>query len=247
MRFLLVSVLAFAGLFAAAACSDDDPGGAAPVAEQDGASDAPSEVAPATEAGLPSIAAPVISPAPNPGAPFDHPQCVSIVPPGAGATVYYTLDGSTPSIDGLVYAGPFVVEGNTTVQAIATRGAAISDVTSAAFTIVDDLLVAEAPSFSPPAGAAASPTTITLGETTANAVVCVTQDGSEPTCGVGTQHASCSADAGGILYPHPSCTHGQDLRSVTITGNLGTNVTVKAAACADGVANGAVVSQTYFF
>ncbi len=45
---------------------------------------------------------------------------VSLASPTRGATVYYTLDGSTPTSSSQMYQAPFLVAANLTVNAIAT-------------------------------------------------------------------------------------------------------------------------------
>ncbi|MES2390764.1 MAG: chitobiase/beta-hexosaminidase C-terminal domain-containing protein, partial [Acidobacteriota bacterium] len=94
---------------------------------------------------LPIAAAPVISPAS--GSYSIAPQ-VTLSESTPGATLYYTVDGSTPTTLSSVYVGPFALtnSGSTirTIKAIATAaGYGVSDVSSASYTL-------------PPAGSAAA-------------------------------------------------------------------------------------------
>ena len=53
---------------------------------------------------------------------FDTAQVVSLSTPTAGATIRYTIDGSTPSAtNGLTYSGPININSTTTLRAVATR------------------------------------------------------------------------------------------------------------------------------
>jgi beta-glucanase (GH16 family) len=59
---------------------------------------------------------------------------VSLASTASGATVYFTLDGSTPSTSSQVYKAPFLVASNLTVNAIAAAsGETTSSVTTKAF------------------------------------------------------------------------------------------------------------------
>jgi hypothetical protein len=44
---------------------------------------------------------------------------VKITTTSSGATVYFTLDGSTPDFTGNSYTGPFTLTNTTTIRAIA--------------------------------------------------------------------------------------------------------------------------------
>ncbi len=64
----------------------------------------------------PTAPTPVLSPAPGV---YASTQTVSISDTVAGATIYYTTDGSPPTTASTRYAGPFNVSATTTVQALA--------------------------------------------------------------------------------------------------------------------------------
>ena len=77
------------------------------------------------------VSAPIISPG---GGVFTNSVTVSLSDPAKGVTIYYTLDGSTPSTASLLYTGPFVVTNSGTVTAVGfAAGAVPSQPTSAAF------------------------------------------------------------------------------------------------------------------
>lgn len=72
----------------------------------------------------------------------------------AGATIYYTTDGTTPTTSSTVYNGAFTVSlpevGNTaTVNAIAVYGSLTSEMASATYTRVEKTIDVNAPFFSP--------------------------------------------------------------------------------------------------
>jgi lysophospholipase L1-like esterase len=82
------------------------------------------------------VAAPTFTPG---GGTYSSTQSVSIASTTSGATIRYTVDGSTPSeTNGTIYTGPVVISSNTTLKAIAYKsGMTDSTVTSAtyAFTV----------------------------------------------------------------------------------------------------------------
>jgi hypothetical protein len=82
---------------------------------------------------LPPAATPSFSPA---AGTYPSPRSVSILDSTAGATIYYTTDGSTPTTSSTVYTAPFRVSATTTVKAIAVGGGfSASAVGSATYTI----------------------------------------------------------------------------------------------------------------
>lgn len=77
-------------------------------------------------------AAPVISPN---GGTFTGSQTVTITCAAPDAVIYYTTDGSTPTVDSTKYAGSFTLTASATVKAFAVSAdAAASDIVTAVFT-----------------------------------------------------------------------------------------------------------------
>ena len=76
--------------------------------------------------------APVISPN---GGSFTGTESVTIASP-VGTTIYYTIDGSTPTTASTAYAAPISISATTTVSAITTQtGYITSSVADAVFTL----------------------------------------------------------------------------------------------------------------
>ena len=79
-------------------------------------------------------AAPTFNP---PGGNYLVPQFVEISSASAGAAIYYTTDGSTPTTSSARYTGPILVASTTTIRAIAlASGWSPSTVASATYTIL---------------------------------------------------------------------------------------------------------------
>jgi hypothetical protein len=90
-------------------------------------------VSSATYTNLSYAAAPTFSPA---GATFTQPLSVAISDASAGATIYYTTNGSTPTVSSTIYTAPVTVSVTETLNAIAVApGLAASAVASAAYTL----------------------------------------------------------------------------------------------------------------
>ncbi len=80
-----------------------------------------------------AVATPVISPGSRN---YGHPQNVTITTATAGATIYYTLDGTTPTTNSAVYTSPILITSRTFLQAIAVKtDYQNSAVASASYTI----------------------------------------------------------------------------------------------------------------
>lgn len=118
---------------------------------------------------------PTIFPA---GGDFDEPQLVSLNSATSGAQIYYTLDGSEPTVSSTPYSGPFTIPSSTTVKAFAVAGGLDdSGVRSANFAILNRVAH---PEISPPGGAYLDPPTVTLSSETDGASIYYTLDGSTP-------------------------------------------------------------------
>jgi glucosylceramidase len=128
---------------------------------------------------LPEAATPTFTPAPGT---YTAPQQVSLADATAGATIYYTTDGSMPTASSTPFSSssPINVGATTTINAIAiASGFANSAVASGTFTI--NLPVTATPTFSPAPGPYTSAQSVSLSDATTGATIYYTTDGSTPT------------------------------------------------------------------
>ena len=130
----------------------------------------------------PTISTPTFTP---PAGAYTSAQSVTISDATAGAAIYYTTDGTTPTVSSAVYAGPITVSATETLQAIAVKsGDTNSAVASAAYTITPQgppPTTVSTPTFTPPAGAYTSAQTVAISDATSGATIYYTTDGSTPT------------------------------------------------------------------
>jgi N-acetylneuraminic acid mutarotase len=162
---------------------------------------------------LPTAATPTLSVA---AGTYTSTQSVSIADKTTGATIYYTLDGSTPTTGSAKYSSALKVGQTTTINAIAVAtGYLNSDVASATYTIN---LPAATPTFSPKAGTYSSIQTVAISDANANSTIFYTTDGSTPS-------------AKSAVYSTP----------LTVSKTA----TIKAIATAPGSSTSAVASATY--
>ena len=123
------------------------------------------------------VATPTFSPG---GGTYTGSVTVTIREATSGATIHYTTDGSTPTTPSTQYTGPIAVSTTTTLNAIASApNYTQSAVASATYTI--QIPQATAPTFNPPGGSYLLPQSVTISDSTPNATIYYTTDGSTPT------------------------------------------------------------------
>jgi hypothetical protein len=127
-----------------------------------------------------TVATPSFSPG---GATYNNDQSVLITTSTSGASIRYTLDGSTPtSTTGTLYSGAVPITASATLKAIAYKaGLTDSAVASSTYT-----LQVATPAFSPAGGTYSTAQSITLTTATSGATIRYTTDGSTPTATTGT-------------------------------------------------------------
>ncbi len=126
-----------------------------------------------------TVSTPTFTP---PAGAYTSAQSVTISDAAAGATIYYTTDGTTPTTSSAVYSGPITVSSTETLEAIAAvTGDTSSAVASAAYTISSVPPTVSTPTFTPPAGAYTSAQTVSISDATAGATIYYTTDGTMPT------------------------------------------------------------------
>jgi hypothetical protein len=125
--------------------------------------------------GEPTTAIPVISPD---GGSFSASQSVTLSSATQSASIFYTLDGSTPTTASTEYTDPITISTDTTIKAIASApGYLQSSVSSAVFSFTTQTPPV---TFSPAGGTYTSAQTVTLSDTDANAKIYYTTNGSTP-------------------------------------------------------------------
>ena len=130
-----------------------------------------------TATGSTTAAAPTFSPA---AGSYSTSQAVTISDATAGATIYYTIDGTTPTTSSTKYTGAITVSATETLEAIAVEtGYTNSAVATAPYTIGSTAL--PAPTYSPVAGTYTTSQSVTISEATSGTTIYYTTDGTAPT------------------------------------------------------------------
>lgn len=113
-----------------------------------------------------------------PQGPITNGTIVNISTVTSGASIYYTTDGSTPTIGSQVYSAPIVIGGGTTLKALGVAGgfnnSSIQSITYA-------LAQPATPVMNPPSGPITNGTSVTLASATPGTTIYYTLDGSTPT------------------------------------------------------------------
>jgi len=126
---------------------------------------------------VPLAARPVFS---LPEGAYRSAQTVSISDATAGATIYYTTDGTTPTTASAQYTGAMTVDSNQTFHAIAVApGFSQSPTARAIYEIAP--FVTPTPIFSPAAGAYSTAQTVSISDIFTGAPIYYTTDGTTPT------------------------------------------------------------------
>ncbi len=121
-------------------------------------------------------ATPTISPA---SGAYSSTQSVTISDATAGATIYYTTDGTTPTASSAKYTGAITVSSTETIEAMATGGGySDSNVATAVYTIT---LPAATPTFSVAPGTYPTAQTVSITDATTGVTIYYTTDGTTPT------------------------------------------------------------------
>ncbi|MFO0740494.1 MAG: FN3 associated domain-containing protein [Labilithrix sp.] len=171
------------------------------------------------------------------GGSFDVPQSVTISDTTPAASIYFTVDGTNPTVNSTVYANPISVgEGTTTVRAMAKAdGLAQSPVAFETYTVTTKPGQTKPVAFDPASGEYNNPVAVGLSTTTAPSTICYTIDNSAPTCNAGTCTGTSAQYSAGSPIPIDAPTGGL------------TQTTVKALACSTGNTNSEITSSTYSF
>ena len=139
---------------------------------------------------------------------YDEAQSVAITSTQQGVTIYYTIDGSTPTTSSAVYSAAISIESSKTIKAYAVKtGFKNSEIATAAYVINS---VVAPPSTNVAVGAYLTARDVTLSSATSGAAV-------HYNTGDGTQ------------VP-PTCSNGSTTMPIAVTASI----TIKAVACKTG-------------
>lgn len=172
-------------------------------------------------ASTPTAAQPSFSPI---GGTYNNAQTVSMSSTTAGASIYYTLDGSTPTSASTLYANPITVDSAKTLKARAYKTGYDSSIVSNASYI----FVAANPTFNPTPGTFVGNQNITLNCSTVGASIYYTTNGTTPTMSSSLYTAPIAITTS-TNFKIKAFKSGYDT-SITVSGNFIINAQPTAAA-----------------
>jgi hypothetical protein len=135
-----------------------------------------SAVASATYTISPAVPAPTFKPA---AGAYTTSQSLTILDATANATIYYTVNGTTPTTSSTKYTGPFLVDKTSTIKAVAIGTGNSSSSTTAGIYTIEPVLAA--PTFSVAAGTYTTSQSVAITDTTAGTTIYYTTNGTAPT------------------------------------------------------------------
>lgn len=192
--------------------------------------------------GTPTAATPVLSPV---AGTYTGTQTVTMTDSTPSSSIFYTLDGSTPTPSSTPYTGSISVSSTTTVLAIATASGYLnSAVGGGTYTIGG--AAAAAPVFSPGTGTYVSGTPVTLSTATSGCGPYIFWGSTSPPTNNGTSFsvlATITIYAQVIGCPgHPDSTISS--ASYTLSGGASVTLTVAPAGTGSGTVTGCAGSYT---
>jgi len=120
-----------------------------------------------------TVSKPTFSPG---GGTYNTEQTIEMSTPTDGATIYYTMDDTTPTENDNQYTTPINISSTTTLKAVAYKDGDTSDVTTAQY-----VLKVATPQFDPTGGSYESPQDVEISTVTPDADIYYTTDGTTPT------------------------------------------------------------------
>ncbi|WP_394850201.1 chitobiase/beta-hexosaminidase C-terminal domain-containing protein [Pendulispora brunnea] len=165
-----------------------------------------------------TVAIPEFTPAPGT---FIGPQDVALHSATAGATIRYTLDGTTPDSTSRIYTAPIGVAKSMTIKAVAQKaGAKDSEVRTGAYVINVFPGNAQPVQFEQGRGTYPNDVEESLSSETTGATICYTMNGRAPSCQFDGAEARCAA--GSMAYDKPIHVGatGTQIRAIACKGGL---------------------------
>ncbi|GKU24950.1 chitobiase/beta-hexosaminidase C-terminal domain-containing protein [Clostridium folliculivorans] len=117
-----------------------------------------------------------------PGGSYTSSQAIALSDVTPSVSIYYTIDGTTPTAQSNLYTNPIAIGSTTTLKAVAIDGSGnSSEVLSNTYTITSPVILPAKPTASVPAGNYSTSQTITLSDKTTGVSIYYTLDGTIPT------------------------------------------------------------------